>query len=270
MHATRYVTTIAALIAAIFVSAPADATPLDDFNAATLVTDFQFDDAAGTPIEGTLNSADPTAPFDGDADFAGAATNGMGQFSAVGKDNTDFGSTYSDLAAIDSGRVLALFDVSWEFDESIYDESQDEEFRLSLIRFDPRSTFVTAETFFTRTSATEVELVGNAVGTDSADTPSVSFGSSGSLLTILDVDLDASTFELFYSTDDGASFLSTGAGELDPSRGIESVRLVINEDFSNDSLLIERFAVATIPEPTCCMMLLAGGLMLAGRRQVRK
>lgn len=250
-------------------AAPASASILDDFNSATLITDFEFDDALGTAIESTANTADPAAPFDSDADFSAAATNGSGQFDGSGKDNTSFGSVYSDIAGLSSGRVLALFDVTWGFDEQVFDPGQDEEFRLSLIRDDPRATFVTGETFFVRTSATDVELRGNAVGTGSVDTPIVTLGSSGSLLTILEVDLDADTIELWYSDDGGASFLSTGAGTIDPSRGVESVRLVLNEDFSDDTLLIERFAVAVIPEPTSLAVLSLGCLVAACRRSVR-
>ncbi|QDT69338.1 hypothetical protein MalM25_22740 [Planctomycetes bacterium MalM25] len=246
---------------------PASASILDDFNSATLITDFQFDDALGTAIESTANTADPAAPFDSDADFSAAATNGLGQFDGSGKDNTAFGSVYSDITGISSGRVLAYYDVTWAFDEQVFDGSQDEEFRLSLVTNDPRSTFITGETFFTRTSATEVELRGNAVGTGSVDTPTVTLGSSGSLLTILEVDLDAETIELWYSADGGVSFLSTGAGSIEPTRGVESVRLVLNEDFSDDRLLIERFAVAVIPEPTSLVVLSLGCLVSACRRK---
>ncbi|REK19456.1 MAG: hypothetical protein DWQ37_01270 [Planctomycetota bacterium] len=261
---------LAALFAAAL-SAPCGADVLDDFNAATLIADFQFDDALGTDIQDTLNSANPAAPFDSDVDFAGAATNGTGQFDASGKDNTQFATAYSDSAGIAGDTVYGLFEVSWAFDESIYDPAQDEEFRLSLITFDPRSTFVTAETFFTRTSATEVEMFGNAVGTGPIDTPAVLFGSSGSLLTILVADLDADTIELFYSADGGASFLSTGAGVLDPDRGVESLRLVLNEDFSDDRLLIERFAVAhLVPEPSTAWLAAIAAFALALGRWWRR
>ena len=263
MRSAQLLTSSCAVLCAALIATPASASIIDDFNSATLITDFQFDDPLGTAIESVANSADPAAPFDSDADFSAAATNGLGQFDGSGKDNTSFGSVYSDIAALSSGRVLALYDVTWAFDEQIFDPSQDEEFRLSLIREDPRSTFVTGETFFVRSSATEVELRGNAVGTGSVDTPTVTLGSSGSLLTILDVDLDADTIELWYSADGGASFVSTGAGSIDPTRGVESVRLVLNEDFSDDTLLIERFAVAVIPEPTSLATLALGCLAAA-------
>ncbi|WP_146447458.1 PEP-CTERM sorting domain-containing protein [Bythopirellula polymerisocia] len=246
----------------------AEATILDDFNSGTIVTDFQFGDASGTQIPNTVNSAAGGQSFDSDSpDTDNVVTNGSGQLDASGKNNTDFGSNYVDIAGIASGRVIGLFDVSWAFDENVYDAAQDEEFRLSLIQFDPRSTFVTGEIFFTRTSATAVELVGNAVGTGSSDTPTVTFGSSGNLLTMLDLNLSASTMELFYSSDNGASFISAGSGALDPSRGIESVRLVINEDFTGDRLLIDRFAVSVIPEPASLALIALGLVGIVGRRQ---
>lgn len=258
MRLTLSLAALAALMGA--APLPAVATPLDDFNAANLITDFLFDEPQGTAIDGAANSADPAAPFDSAdlADFSGAATNGSGQFDGSGKDNTDLATAYTDVDPIDSGRILALYDVTWAFDESVFDPAADEEFRLTLIRDQPRSTFVTAEIFFTRTSATEVELFGNGVGVGALDTDPVTFGSSGSLLTILDVDLDLDVFELFYSADGGATFTSAGTGQTAPGRGVESVRLVLNEDFTDDTILIERFAVAIIPEPAGAAIALAG------------
>ncbi|BCX48214.1 hypothetical protein HAHE_21220 [Haloferula helveola] len=246
---------------------PVTATVLTDFNSGNIVTDFEFNDAAGTTIENTVNTGTEGGSWDTDGDLAGTSTNGAGQFDASGKANTDFGSVYVDINGINSGRVLALFHVSWSFDDAIYDPAQDEEFRLSLITFDPRSTFVTAETFFTRTGADEVTMYGNAVGTGASDTPDVFFGGSGSLLTIFDIDLDAATAELFYSSDGGANFSSAGVATLDPTRGIESVRLVLNEDYSDDSLLIERAAVSVIPEPSVAVLGLLGLVPFFRRRR---
>lgn len=249
--------------------ARSDAAILDDFNAGTLLVDFQFDDAVGTDIPGAANSVDPLATFDVDADAEDVVTNGVGQLNVSPKANTAFGSNYVDISEVAYGRVIGLFDVFWEFDESVYDPAQDEEFRMTLVQFDPRSTFVTGETFFTRISATEVELVGNAVGTGSVDTAAAVLGSSGDLLTLIDVNLDANTLDVYYSSDDGASFTQLGNGELDPTRGIESLRLVLNEDFSDDSLLIDRFAASWIvPEPASMAVasIAAVGLLGARRR----
>lgn len=225
------------------------ATILDDFQGGDILVDFRFNDAPGTQIQGAANSGSVAGMFDADADNNSVVTNGAGQLDASGKANTDFGTNYVDIPAISTGRVIGLFEVAWAFNENVYDPAQDEEFRMTLISFDPRSTFVTAETFFQRNSATEVTLYGNGVGTGASDTPDTVFGSRGNLLTLIDADLDGDVFELFYSTDSGASFISGGTGTLDPTRGVDSIRLVINEDFSDDSLLIERFAVSAVAPP---------------------
>lgn len=244
----------------------AQANILDDFNTGIILADFQFDDVAGTDIISAVNSAGPDM-FDFDADSEDVVTNGLGQLDASFKANTDFGTNYVDLTTINGGRAIALYDVSWAFDESVYDPAQDEEFRLTLISFDPRSTFVTAEIFFTRTSATEVTLYGNGVGTGSSDTPDTVLGSSGDLLVMMDVNLTADVFEMWASSDDGVSFTSLGTGTLDSARNIESLRLVLNEDFSDDTLLINRFAVA-VPEPTALVLAVMGGLLALGRTRV--
>ncbi|WP_425396184.1 hypothetical protein [Aeoliella sp.] len=251
-------------------TATTQASILDDFNSGVIVTDFLFDDVANTQIQAAFNSAD-TALFDADADNDDVVTNGAGQLDASGKANTDFGTNYVDVDPLNAGRVIGLYDVSWDFDESVYDPAQDEEFRMTFITFDPRSTFVTAEIFFTRTSATEVTLHGNGVGTGSSDTPDVVLGSSGSLLTMLDANLSDDTFELWYSADNGVSFVSGGIGNLDPARGVESIRLVLNEDFSDDALLIERFAASwVIPEPSTALVLVIGLVALGSVQRLHR
>ncbi|MEM6392475.1 MAG: PEP-CTERM sorting domain-containing protein [Planctomycetota bacterium] len=255
---------------------PADASTLDAFNTGDVIVDFQFNDANGTTIPSTVNTGSAGGSFDNDTDSANVVTNGLGQLDATGKNNTSFGSNYVDVDDVTEGRIVGLFEVSWDFDESVYDSGQDEEFRLSLINRDPRSTFVTAEIYFQRTSATEVTLFGNAVGTGATDTVDTLFGSSGSLLTLIDLDLDAGDYELLYSADGGTTFLSAGGGSLglDPDdasafRSLASVRLVLNEDFSDDTVLIDRFAVSVvIPEPSTVGLFAVGliGFTLRRRR----
>ncbi len=259
-----------ALFGVVLLATNVEANILDDFNSGKIVADFSFDDPSGTQIPDTFNSAVGGGSFDVDTDNDDVVTNDTGQLDASGKANTEFGSNYVDLASFNTGRVIGLFDVSWAFDESVYDPAQDEEFRLTLIQFDPRSTFVTSEIFFTRTSATEVTLLGNGVGPGATDTPDTILGSSGNLLTMIDTNLDTGVFELFASTDGGVNFSSLGTGTTDPTRGISSVRLVINEDYTGDRLLIDRFAVSVIPEPASVMVLAIGLATLGAIRQVTR
>jgi hypothetical protein len=243
-------TRLLACLAAIGAADVATASILTTFNNSIPIADFKFNDAAGTAIEATANSATPGMNFDVNAPLAGVVTNGVGQLDATPKSNIDLGSTYINLPGMTTGRVLGLFELSWDFDELIYDAAQDEEMRISIVSNDPRSTFVTAETFFTRTSATAVSLRGNALGTGATATSTLVLGSSvPRMLTILDADLDADTYTLHYSTDGGASFLTLGPAALDPARGVESLRLVLNESFADDTVLIERVAFAVVPEP---------------------
>ncbi len=259
-----------ALFCVPLLAVPAQANILDDFNSGKIVTDFQFDDAVGTQIPDAINSAVGGGAFDVDTDNDDVVTNGNGQLDASAKANTELGSNYVDLASFTTGRVIGLFYVSWAFDESVYDPAQDEEFRLTLITNNPRSTFVTSEIFFTRTSATEVTLLGNGVGTGATDTPDTILGSSGDLLTMIDTNLATGVFELFASTDGGINFSSLGTGTTDPTRGISSVRLVINEDYTGDRLLIDRFAVSVIPEPASVMVLAIGLATLGAIRRIQR
>ncbi|MEM9764089.1 MAG: hypothetical protein AAF968_16535 [Pseudomonadota bacterium] len=251
----------------------ARATVLDDFNAGQLITDFQFSDASGTAIEDTLNSAAPGQPFDSDADFSNSATNGLGQFDANGKDNDNFGTVYSDVDPITSGRIIGLMELSWAFDESTYDPTEPEQVRQTLIGEDPRSDQVTAQILLERTAADEFSLTGTALGTGATSTGATVFSAAGSLIVLIDVNLDTDSYELFYSADDGANVFSGGTGSIDANRIVESIRFVLNNDFSQDVLLVDRFAVALagqVPLPATALPLALALLLLGARARRRK
>lgn len=258
-----------ACLAAIGAADVATASILTTFNNSIPIADFKFNDPVGTAIEAAANSATPGMNFDVNAPLAGVVTNGLGQLDATPKSNTDLGSTYINLPGMTTGRVLGLFELSWDFDVLIYDQAQDEEMRISLVSNDPRSTFVTVETFYTRTSATAVSLRGNALGSGTSTSTLVLGSSVPRMLTILDADLDADTYTLHYSTDGGATFLTLGPAALDPARGVESLRLVLNESFADDTVLIERVAFAVVPEPMTTTLAAIGvaALTLVSRRK---
>jgi hypothetical protein len=63
---------------------------------------------------------------------------------------------------------------------------------------------------------------------------------------VVAADLDADTYEILYSSDAGATFLSAGSGLMDASRIVETMRLTLNNDLSNDNVLIDRIYLTDV------------------------
>lgn len=244
---------------------------------AAILEDVPFNDANGTALHNATNVV-TGSQFDVDADNAGVVTNGSGQLNASLKSNTAFGSTYIDSADITTGRVWGVMELTWDFDAATLDTTENEEIRLSLINADPRSTFVTAEFEIQREDDNTVTIFGNGVGTGAVDTPSadLSLTQSTNFIAIVAVDLDLDLMEVYFSDDNGASFTTLTGGELDPSRGVASLRMVLNNDLSQDSVLIDRVymtdmnpypnLIATIPEPGTAALLGLGALAMMRRK----
>jgi hypothetical protein len=217
---------------------------------AGILEEFLFNDAGGTLLEEAENNINPSHLFDADGDTIAVATNGLGQLNASLKANPDFGSNYVDLhpgvtTPLTTGRYYGVMELTWDF-QSVLDPAENEEIRFSFINADPRSTFVTVEWEIQREDDNTLTIFGNAIGTGSSDT-GVTVLNGGSLtqndkfVAVIDADLDNDVYEILFSNNAGSSFQSAGTGTLDPARGIESLRLVLNNDLSNDNVLIDRF-----------------------------
>lgn len=250
-----------------------------NLNAAVL-EEFLFDDDAGTAIEAAANSAVPTHLFDVDADLVDVTTNGLGQLDASLKANNDFGTTYVDADDVAVGSLYGVLDFSYAFDSATLDAAENEEVRISFIQFDPRSTFVTTEFEFQREDDDTVTLLGNGVGDGATDIDPVVVPNAASVLAVLAADLDKDVYQVHYSLDGGASFTTIGTGLLDPTRGFGSLRLTLNNDLSNDSVLIDSITlldtnpypgliadISTIPEPASASLLACGVLLSMRRRR---
>lgn len=252
--------------------AEAHAFTASDLIGLTIIEDFQFNDPIGTDIPSLTNNAGTGHTFDADADTSAVVTNGSGQLNASLKNNNDFGTNYIDNDTLipSVGHIFGVFELTWNF-LSALDPAENEEIRFSFMQFDPRSTFVVAEMEITRTDNDEIVILGNGVGTGSTDLGPVTLSKtqSDTFISVLDVDMDNDVYSVFYSTNGGLNFNTLGTGDLDPDRNtIDSTRLVLNNDLTNDNVLIDRMYVAKpsgskptrVPDPTSTALAFLIGL----------
>lgn len=221
---------------------------------AVIFEEFLFNDPAGTAIEAAANNANPGNLLDVDADNLGVVTNGLGQLNASLKSNTAFGTTYVDSAALTTGTIYGVMELTWDF-QSVLDPAENEQIRISLINQDPRNTEITAEIRIERDDNDNIVVNGQAGGTNSTDLPNVtinggSLSQTDKFIGVVAADLDADTYEILYSSDAGASFLSAGTGVMASDRIVESMRLTLNNDLSNDNVLIDRIYLTDVSPVT--------------------
>ena len=215
---------------------------------AEIFEEFLFNDSAGTLITEVENNINPGTLFDEDTDTITVATNGLGQLNASLKDNTGFGTNYIDIEpAYSTGIVYGVLELTWDF-QSALDPAENEEVRVSFTNNNPRGSQITAEYRITRDDSDDLILNGIAIGTGATPIPGVTLN-GGSLtqtdnfIGVLAADLDNDSYEVLFSNDDGSSFQTIGSGMMDATRVVEAVRLTLNNDLSNDNVLIDRFYI---------------------------
>lgn len=258
-------------IAVLLVAHSANADIASDLTSAIIIEDFQFEDSAGTSYDAAANSANAGNLLSTDttpADLMGVATDGFGNLNASLKNNTNFGTTLVDTADLSTGRVVGVMEATWNF-QSVLDPSENEELRLTLIS--SGTAGVLAEFEIQREDDDTLTILGNTVGGD--DIPSVllnggSLVQTDKFIGVVDVDLDADTYEVHYSTDGGSSFTTLGSGATDPTRNLDKMRLVFNNDLLNDRVLVDRAYLAVIiPEPTTIALVVLSLMGLAASRR---
>lgn len=246
---------------------------ISDLSSATIIEEFLFDDVLGTAYNTSVNNVSPRNLLSTDSYLSGVATDGSGNLNASVKSNIYFGSTLVDTADLTSGRIFGVMELTWDF-QSILDPAQNEEIRLSLIS--AGTSTVLAEFEIQREDDDTVSLFGNGVGTGATDIAAVTLNADSLVQTdtfigVIEADLDLDTYSVYYSVNGGASFTTLGTGDTDPSRDLDKLRIVLNNDLSNDNVLLERVYFATIPEPSSMVLILTAtlgvGLSVLKRRK---
>ncbi|CAN0355730.1 unnamed protein product, partial [Ectocarpus sp. 4 AP-2014] len=197
-------------------------------------------------------------------------TDGAGTLNASIKSNTSFGSTLVDTADRTTGRVFGVMEATWDFGSTL-DPAENEELRITLIS--SGTSGVLAEWEIQREDDDTLTILGNTVNGD--DLPAVllnggSLVQTDKFIGVVEADLDADTYQVHFSTNGGASFTTLGSGATDPLRNLDKLRIVMNNDLSGDSVLIDRVYLGVIPEPSSLVVLSLGCLIAASRKGSRR
>jgi hypothetical protein len=252
---------------------------------ATVIEEFLFNDPLATPITSAVNSVPGGHSWADDlqGDLAGTAMNGAGQYSLAAKSNIELGTTLvNNDPDITSGVIYGVMELTWDFDTATLNTAENEEIRLTIINLNTAgSSSVTAEFAIVRQDNNTVDFSGAAVGgTPIAATP-LSMTQSTKFIGVIGVNLDADIYAIYFSDDGGSSFTSLTGGvvgaTIDPPRIAAQLRMVFNNDLSQDDVLIDRVALYThnpypgliqaIPEPTTAALVALASLAFIGMRR---
>ncbi len=254
-------------------SSAARAGIIEDLANATIVEEFLFDDVEGTGYAAAANNAGTghlLTPVGSDF-LNGVATNGAGALDGSLKSNVSFGTATVDNADILSGRVLGVMELTWNFTSAL-DTAENEEIRLSILN--AGTSTVTAEFEIERNDFDQLEIFGTAVNGSSIPAVILNGGSllqSQKFIAVVDVNLDTDRYFVHFSSDGGGSFTTIGPGNIDPVRIGEKLRFGLNNDLSDDNVLIDRIYLATIPEPSSLGLGILGmiSLLAIGQRRTQ-
>jgi hypothetical protein len=248
---------------------------------AAVIEEFLFNDAAGTALPSAANSAAGGHAWADDlqGDLAGTTMNGLGQYNLAAKSNNELGTALvNNDPDITSGVIYGVMELTWDFDPATLNAAENEEIRLTIINLNTAgSSSVTAEFAIIRQDNNTVDFSGAAVGGSSIHQAPLSMTQATKFVGVVGVNLSTDIYAIYYSTDGGGSFTSLTGGTIDPARIGAQLRMVLNNDLSQDDVLIDRVALYThnpypgliqaVPEPATGVLVALASLAIFGSRR---
>jgi hypothetical protein len=266
-----------------FLSALLGALSFDSLANAALIEEFLFNEPMSSPLTSAVNSVPGGHAWADDlqGDLAGTSINGSGQYSLAAKTNNELGTALVNNAPdITTGMIYGVMELTWDFDPASLNTAENEEIRLTIINLNTAgSSSVTGEFAIIRQDNNTVDFSGVAVGTGSSNIAAspLSMTQSTKFIGVVGVNLDSNIYSVYFSNDAGASFTSLIGGAIDPARIGAQIRMVLNNDLSQDDVLIDRVALYThnpyqglilgVPEPSSVALVILSSLAILGSRR---
>ncbi len=206
---------------------------------AAILEDFLFNDANGTLLENTVNSANPGNMWNADTADMTESTVQNGKFN-IKKANDNFGTNFLDITNVTSGKVWLVAEIAgWHFSSIVgpgeFDAAELEEIRFDFLDNDGNNqggSTITAEMEIERTPTGGLVVQGTALGGGGSISPqSLPLTQSSPFTMVLALDKDTNNYEIFTKTGAGAFSSVGGVKAISATRNANSIRLVANNNF---------------------------------------
>jgi hypothetical protein len=194
---------------------------------------FEFNDPDGSLLAGAVNAVNPANLWVEDPGMAPSDIRG-GSYNII-KGTLVLESSFLQIGNIASGtRYLVMRSPKWDFEN--FDSTRLEEFRLAFLNDDTGTSgsTITAQMSIRRNSAGNVEIAGDALGPGSTNLPApapVATVQTALFTAVLEINKTSNSYKVYYK--DGTKPTQVvGLGSIAPTRGGNSIRLAVNNDFS--------------------------------------
>ncbi|MEM8947073.1 MAG: hypothetical protein AAGD11_18005 [Planctomycetota bacterium] len=218
------------------------AAAMSGASSAAILEDFTFDDPNGTVLGAAANTGTNAGNLwvEDVTDMSNSSVlNGSYR---IQKDNDNFGTNYLQIDNIASGQAWLVAEIAgWSFSSIAgpgeFDTGELEEFRFGFINSDTGTSGSdnTAQVELQRTSSGGIELVGNQSspngGSSIVGSAALNTVQNDPFTIVLELNKDTEQYSVFYK--DGSNpFQQLGTANVDPVRDGNSVRMVVNNNFS--------------------------------------